>query len=495
MPNTAVATPPVAQPPMADPSIERDQIQSEQAAAAAKFEQQRETAQAPMRQGVTQASQGLSAEVAKPLEQVDLPKNTAQHLDPKQMTETAGLMMTLGAFMGLASRQPFTAALGNMTAAMKGVQEGDDDQYNRSFEEFKTNFDAGMKQNKALIDKRKTIIDDKSLDLTAKIQALHMADLEYDAQFKKMELPFVQRMKQNDAHQKTYDKVAENGQKHIDKLEEIKARAAEARALKAAVAGGTGTGGALKPSTVDFYAAQSLSGDNSWQVGLARGKVGQQLIAAVKDRIPSMAAERGVTPQEVSAMKPQRDALASTLKQRQQALGAAQQFIGQFKNQTKLVEKYLEPGLAGSVPVFNKWIQAGRKSIAGDTDVTNLDTLIRGMAREHQRIVTGVTSNAQLHVSAQETADSLVNNAFTADQVRGQIKMMTEEADAAVDAGKSEVGFLTEQLKVLGSGAAPAAGSAPAAKPAEVKRPEGVPPGAKYSPSRNEWWLDGKKVG
>jgi len=461
MPNAAVATPPAAQPPTADPSIERAQIEAEQAAATATLYQQREAATAPMRQGVTQATQELSAEVAKPLEQVPMPQNTAQHLDPKQMTETAGLMMTLGAFMGLASRQPFTAALGNMTAAMKGVQEGDDDQYNRSFEEFKTNFDAGMKQNKALIDKRKTIIDDKSLDLTAKIQALHMADLEYDAQFKNMELPFVQRMKQNDAHQKTYDKVAENGQKHIDKLEEIKARATEMRALKASAAGGAG--GELKPSTVDFYAAQSLSGDNSWQVGLARGKVGQQLIAAVKDRIPSMAAERGVTPQEVSAMKPQRDALAKTLTQRQQALGSAQQFIGQFKNQTKLVEKYLEPGLAGSVPVFNKWIQAGRKSIAGDTDVTNLDTLIRGMAREHQRIVTGVTSNAQLHVSAQETADSLVNNAFTADQVRGQIKMMTEEADASVDAGKAEVGLLTEQLKVLGggSGAAPAAKSPP----------------------------------
>jgi hypothetical protein len=54
--------------------------------------------------------------------------------------------------------------------------------------------------------------------------------------------------------------------------------------------------GPIDQETIDYYAAQSLAGDNSWQTGLARGKVGQQLIAAVKDRIPQMAKEQGVTP-------------------------------------------------------------------------------------------------------------------------------------------------------------------------------------------------------
>jgi hypothetical protein len=61
--------------------------------------------------------------------------------------------------------------------------------------------------------------------------------------------------------------------------------------------------GPLDPQTVDYYATQSLAGDNSWQVGLARGKVGQQLIAAVKDRIPQMAKEQGITPVQAIADK------------------------------------------------------------------------------------------------------------------------------------------------------------------------------------------------
>src|SRR5262249_6715718 len=59
----------------------------------------------------------------------------------------------------------------------------------------------------------------------------------------------------------------------------------------------------IDKETVDFYARQSLSGDNSWQVGLARGKVGQALISAVKDRIPQMAKELGMSPQDVGSNK------------------------------------------------------------------------------------------------------------------------------------------------------------------------------------------------
>ena len=53
---------------------------------------------------------------------------------------------------------------------------------------------------------------------------------------------------------------------------------------------GAGGAPAISEETIDYYARQSLAGDNSWQVGLARGKVGQNLIQKVKDRIPQLAA-------------------------------------------------------------------------------------------------------------------------------------------------------------------------------------------------------------
>lgn len=204
-------------------------------------------------------------------------------------------------------------------------------------------------------------------------------------------------------------------------------------------------------ATIDFYAKQSLGGDNSWQVGLARGKVGQKLIAAVKDRIPQLAKENDMSPQDVSTTKATRDSLNKALNDRQKYVAAGTQFVTNFKKQADLVEKYLKPGAAGGEPIINKWIQAGRKSVAGDADVTAFDNAVRGLTREHQRIVTGVTSNAQLHASSQETADQLLNIAQTPEQVRAALKEIREEAQNAIDSGNGEVDLLKTQLKTLGT--------------------------------------------
>ena len=228
-------------------------------------------------------------------------------------------------------------------------------------------------------------------------------------------------------------------------------RAMEPIAQQRADASDPSKGAPLDKETVDFYAKLVLSGDNSWMVGLARGKVGQKLIAAVKDRVPKLAAEQGMTPQDVSANKAIRESSSSALRDRTKYVAAGTQFVNNFNKQSDLVEKYLKPGIGGSIPVFNRWIQAGRKQVAGDADVSALDTAIRGLAREHQRIVTGVTSNAQLHASAQETADQLLNISQSEAQIRANLKEMREEATNALDSGKEEVGLLQTQIKAIGT--------------------------------------------
>lgn len=216
----------------------------------------------------------------------------------------------------------------------------------------------------------------------------------------------------------------------------------------------------LPTATVDYYAMQSLAGDNSWQTGLARGKEGQKLIASVKNRIPELAAELNITPEEAIANKGALQGKMKALGQRQLFVSAGNQYVRNMVAQADLVDKYMAKGAAGGTPVLNKWIQAGRKGIAGDPDVTALDTAIRGLAREHQRIVTGVTSNAQLHVAAQATADELLNKDMAPAQMRATMKVMREEADNAIKAGQEEIAALKSDIgKRHTGGEAPAPGA------------------------------------
>lgn len=224
----------------------------------------------------------------------------------------------------------------------------------------------------------------------------------------------------------------------------------------------------LPTATVDYYALQSLAGDNSWQTGLARGKEGQKLIAAVKERIPQLAAELNITPEEAIANKGALTAKMKALGQRQLFVSAGNQYVRNMQSQADLVDKYMAKGAAGGVPVLNKWIQAGRKAVAGDPDVTALDTAIRGLAREHQRIVTGVTSNAQLHVAAQATADELLNKDMAPEQMRATMKVMREEADNAIKAGQDEISALKSDIGKRHSGGE-SGSEAPAGKVREFK--------------------------
>lgn len=237
------------------------------------------------------------------------------------------------------------------------------------------------------------------------------------------------------------------------KAELMRAQAGLARAKAGSAGGSGGSGGGkggISPETVDYYARQSLAGDNTWQVGLARGKVGQALIAAVKDRIPALAKESDITPEAASAMKGQRASIETALKDRQKYVSAGNQFVSNFQKQADLVEKYLKPGAAGGVSAINKWIQAGRRA-SSDPDVAAFDAAIRGLAREHQRIVTGVTSNAQLHASAQQTADTLLNRDMSPQEIQATLKVMREEAQNALESGKGEVDLLRTQLTHMGA--------------------------------------------
>lgn len=214
----------------------------------------------------------------------------------------------------------------------------------------------------------------------------------------------------------------------------------------------TGTPSGFDQEKIDYYARQQLAGDTTWRSGLSRTKQGAQIIAAVDRRVPEIAKENNISPEQASTQKEYRSSLGKALNDRQKYVAAGQQFTANFQKQADLVEKYLNKGVGGSTPVFNRWIQAGRKQVEGDTEVNQLDTAIRGLAREHQRIVTGVTSNAQLHSSAQATADELLNKDMTAGQIKATLTVMREEANNAVTSGRDEVADLRKQLSTIGVG-------------------------------------------
>lgn len=221
-PGAAVATPPPAAAVPAAPDFAAgiEKTVNDFDAKAAAQQAKSDAEMAPLEASARQAAQALDTKANSPVETLPLPKNLAQHLDPKQLNEAASIWMTLGALGGLLSRQPMTAALGNMTAAMKGVHEGDAEQYDRATKEFNANFDKAMKANKALIDEKEKALKDTHLSLTARLELMRLASAKAGDQMGMVKGDFKSQMELHKARIDLYYK-AEAAKREVDKHADV----------------------------------------------------------------------------------------------------------------------------------------------------------------------------------------------------------------------------------------------------------------------------------
>jgi hypothetical protein len=125
---------------------------------------------APINADIAQKAQDLGQMAAKGPDQQALPENTAKHIDSKQLSDSFSAFMTLGALAGLLSKTPMTAALNNMTGAIKGVQEGDEEQYKRQYDQFTQNYQKAIDANKAKLDEYNRIFANSKISLDEKVR-------------------------------------------------------------------------------------------------------------------------------------------------------------------------------------------------------------------------------------------------------------------------------------------------------------------------------------
>ncbi len=121
-------------------------------------------------------------------------------------------------------------------------------------------------------------------------------------------------------------------------------------------------------------------------------------------------------------------------------------------------------GPTGS-PVFNRWIQAGRKSVAGDPDVAKFDAALGTVADEYAKVMTSNTGTGGQATtdSARNEAYHRLNSAMNLQQLQGVIGIMKQEMSNRTASLQAQQSALTDQLRhgVVGQGATPGQQGAP----------------------------------
>ena len=404
---------------------------------------------APRAASVAATASDIASIEATPVKSVPLPQNMAQHLDPKALNEAASIWMTLGALGGLLTRQPMTAALGNMTAAMKGVHAGDAEQYDRAIGEFKTNFDAAMRTNKAMIDERDKIIRDKSLSLTAMSHALRQVDVKYGNETGRSKSDFMSQMKMIDSMRKTHEQAVRAGEVAMKAAAKVEA----ARAKHAAAP----TGGTASGSNIQAEGAMLATGMPINQV-IPGGRYNFAHQNEVKaEAIRQIKEATGMSDEQAGAEYANRQssymASKQSVVQLTKMLGATRQAVDQLDFNVKKAKEEMEKLPSSDLsPIINA-IARGAEKWTGEPAYSSLFFYMSAVGMESARLLSGgQASIAQLHQGAQEEARKWASINMTPASFDAVANAMQQEGSERIKTFERAI-----EKQRIGGGGAPAA--------------------------------------
>lgn len=175
-------------------------------------------------------------------------------------------------------------------------------------------------------------------------------------------------------------------------------------------------------ATVNFYAQKVAAGGDLPTLGM--GKEATAMRQAILAKAAGIQTGQGLTGSDSNLLHA--DVKTSTM-----ALGQLQKTRTNIEafERTALLNadqalKLAPKGLAGSAPVFNRWLQAGRKGLSGDADLTQFNVAVNTVANEYAKIMSGASGGAVTSDSARKEAMDLLNNTQTADGFKGAIRQM-----------------------------------------------------------------------
>lgn len=357
---------------------------------------------------------------------------------------------TILAMLGsLFTRKPLITAMNAASAAMKGYAEGDKTAADAAHNTWKDALESAVAQNKAEMDQYNLLMQDTELSETernAQLTGLAASNNDQNmlAALKSGEPQMAFSLlegRQKSAESLTGMLVQAQQFEQQQAME--RQRLDEEKRYHDLVTGSDGGGGPLDPQTVQMLGTQYISGDPSALTGLGQGRLGMM----ARQQVLKWAATQGTggeTP-DIALTRAGYAAGKATLKQMKNYIARADTFQSVFLKNIQQVKKYSQAGVAGELPVINKWIQAGRRA-TGDPDVAAFDAAIRTAGREYARIMSGPTSNAQLTVAAQSTADEMLSPNMNADQLQAVIQVMEQDIQNSIGAASDTVDVLNDSL-------------------------------------------------
>jgi hypothetical protein len=97
--------------------------------------------------------------------------------------------------------------------------------------------------------------------------------------------------------------------------------------------------------------------------------------------------------------------------------------------------------------LINQWINAGKRAVVGDPDLSAYDLAIKGTMNEYAKIVSGSMGNTAVAEGEIKKANDLLNAAQTPEQVNAVLDMMRRETQNRMAGFDDQIGELKNSMR------------------------------------------------
>jgi hypothetical protein len=237
---------------------------------------------------------------------------------------------------------------------------------------------------------------------------------------------------------------------------------------------------------VDWYSKMSLGGDQTWRTGLARTRGGSDLIKAVDERVPQMAAELGLSPADIGTNKAVRVATSSALTQNTKDVATLKPYVEMLHQNVDILSTLADKAIATNSALANKPINWVRQNMGDNPAVADYLAQIEIVKNEATRVISNPRLVGQMTDTARKEIESIINGSMPINSTKTVLARIKNDGDRRIntmlDQQKQLQNTLTEMTPGGKGAAAKDAAATPDAMEAKVKAT-----GQAYEPQKYDY--------
>lgn len=352
------------------------------------------------------------------------PPDVTKLVDRKDYEGLAFALLGMAMIGGVASRGNWLGVSSSLNGALKGYKAGNEQRATTMLADYDRQFKTAKEAEVQANDQYQRILDDRKLTINEKLERIKVEAARHGRQ----DIALAAEQRSIDRLTQQIDAGRNQLLNTVQRHEDLRASLEVKKQLHALTAA-AGAGAAQLTPEAEQFVEQVAAGGNMELVRLVSGRYTAKGAIPLLNDMAHQFAATGEDPRSLTAAKITVAAEQSAARQATIKRQGIERLTDSLQPLEQRVQQLLAQLNARGIPPANATVNYLRQTF-GDGPLQELKTLMSSVGRQYVEAITMPGSNAQMHATAQDWAQGLINENISLDQLQGSLRGMNMEINS-----------------------------------------------------------------